>query len=82
MAITPLYTLSEIDAEISQAKLDLAAARKSLMTQFDGGGNSRRVERERVASLQTHLEWLQQQRANLQLGSAAGTQSHVGRPMR
>lgn len=80
MAITPLYTLSEIDTEIATAKKDLAAARRSLSSQFDGGGNSRRVQREQVKSLQEHLEWLQRQRAALQVGS--GPQSLVGVPAR
>ena len=80
MTVTPLYTADEIDAEIAQAKLDLAAARKALSTQITTGGTDRRIQREQVKSLQDHLGWLQQQRAGLQIGY--GAQSHVGRPAR
>lgn len=80
MALTPLYTIAEIDAEITQAKSDLAAARQALTRSIDAGGIRRQSERERVDVLQHHLEWLQSQRAALQIG--AGAQSHVGRPAR
>jgi len=80
MAITPLYTLAELEAEIAQAKQDLAAARKALQSHFEGGGNIRRLQREQVSSLQKHLEWLQQQRAALQ--TTPGAQSLIGRPAR
>lgn len=80
MAITPLYTLAELDTEIAQAKKDLAAARQALLSHFEGGGNIRRLQREQVASLQRHLEWLQQQRAAQQVGP--GVQSLTGRPAR
>jgi hypothetical protein len=81
MPITPLYTLAELDAEITQAKKDLASARQALLRQIDtGGGSSRRVQQDNIVNLQRHMEWLQQQRASLQIGP--GTQSIVGRPAR
>jgi hypothetical protein len=80
MTVTPLYSAAEIDAEIAQAKLDLASARKSLLTQISTGGTDRRVQREQVKALQEHLDWLQKQRAGLEIGH--GAQSHVGRPTR
>lgn len=87
MAITPLYTLAELDIEIAQAKLDLAAARQALIRSIDAGGIRRHSQREQVKNLQDHLGWLQQQRAALELsasgaGGGAGAQSHVGRPAR
>lgn len=81
MAITPLYTQAEIDAEITQAKQDLAAARRALFRQVDtGGGTGRRVQQDKIIDLQRHLEWLQQQRVSLQIGD--GPQSNIGRPAR
>lgn len=80
MALTPLYSATEIDAEITQAKLDLATARRALHSQISTGGTDRRLQRENVESLQNHLVWLQGQRAALQIGP--GAQSHVGRPVR
>lgn len=81
MAITPLYTLAELDSEIAQAKQDLSSARRALDRQITtGGGSSRRVQQDTIANLQRHLEWLQQQRTTLQVG--AGYQSIVGRPAR
>jgi len=80
MTVTPLYPAVEIDAEIAQAKLDLAAARRALSTQINTGGTDRRIQREQVKSLQDHLDWLQRQRTGLQVGH--GAQSHVGRPAR
>lgn len=81
MAITPLYTQAEIDAEITQAKKDLASARRALFRQIDtGGGTSRRVQQDRIVDLQKHLEWLQQQRVSLQTGH--GPQANIGRPAR
>ena len=56
MAITPLYTLAELDTEILQAKKDLAAARRSLSSQFEtAGGTNRRLQRDSVTALQNHL---------------------------
>lgn len=80
MAITPLYTASEIDAEIAQAKLDLAAARKAISYQIGNSVTQRQAQRDRVESLQKHLEWLQQQRASLETGH--GPQYVAGRPAR
>ena len=81
MAITPLYTQAEIDAEIIQAKQDLATARRALFRQVDtGGGTGRRVQQDNVKALQQHLDWLQQQRVALQTGD--GPQSNIGRPIR
>lgn len=71
---------AELDAEITQAKKDLAAARKSLSRQFSGGGGDYRVQRDQVSNLQNHLEWLQSQRAALEIGH--GCQSIVGVPAR
>lgn len=81
MPITPLYTLAELDAEIAQAKKDLASARRAVDRQITtGGGSSRRIQQDGITNLQKHLVWLQQQRAHLQIG--AGHQSLVGRPAR
>lgn len=80
MALTPLYTLAEIDAEITQAKTDLASARKALSSSFSSNGIDRRVQRDTVSTLQSHLTWLQGQRAALEIGP--GAQSVVGRPAR
>lgn len=80
MALTPLYTLAELDAEITQAKKDLATARTALSYQIEGGGVNRRFQREQVENLQKHLEWLQRQRASLEIG--CGPQAVVGRPAR
>jgi len=80
MALTPLYTATEIDAEIAQAKIDLAAARKAISRAIGTGISNRSSMRERVDVLQRHLEWLQSQRAALQIGP--GAQAHVGRPAR
>ena len=80
MALTPLYTAAEIAAEITQAKADLSTARKALLMEQSGSNGSRRVQHEQVKSLQDHLDWLQRQRAILEVGP--GAQSHVGRPAR
>lgn len=80
MALAPLYTADELDAEIVQAKADLAAARKATSFQLDTGVSSRRVQRDQVKALQDHLDWLQGLRASMQIGS--GAQAHVGRPAR
>lgn len=81
MAITPLYTLAEIDAEITQAKKDMASARRAIDRQITtGSGAGRRVQQDRIVELQNHLEWLQRQRVTLQIG--AGHQSVTGRPAR
>ncbi len=80
MALTPLYTQAEIDAEITQAKRDLASARQAISRSIGTGASNRASMRERVDVLQRHLEWLQGQRAALQIGP--GAQAHVGRPAR
>jgi bacterioferritin (cytochrome b1) len=80
MVLTPLYSAPELDVEISQAKLDLAAARRATLTQLDTSSISRRIQREQLKSLQDHLDWLQRQRAALQIGP--GIQYQVGRPTR
>jgi len=80
MSITPLYTAEEIDAEITQAKADLAAARKKLSYTVDPGGQRIQVQREQVKALQDHLVWLQEQRAQLTTGH--GPQSIQGRVFR
>ena len=81
MAITPLYTLSELDAEIAQAKKDLASARQAIDRQITNvAGSGRRIQQDNTANLQKHLEWLQKQRVYLQIG--AGAQATVGRPAR
>ncbi|MCK4620710.1 MAG: hypothetical protein KAT62_00705 [Desulfuromonadales bacterium] len=77
MSITPLYTIDEINTEISQAKLDLAAARKMLSY---SKGSQLQIEREKIASLQNHLTWLQGQR--MQLEGVTGPQSIQGRVYR
>ena len=74
MSITPLYTKEEIGAEITQAKQDLAAARKMLSY---SKGNHLQVEREKIAGLQGHLEWLQRQRMSLE--GVTGPQAVIGR---
>lgn len=80
MAITPLYTLEEINAEITQAKKDLASARRMLSYTKDSGGNQTRVQRENISALEEHLNWLQQQR--MQLEGVTGLQSVQGRVYR
>jgi hypothetical protein len=80
MSVTPLYNLEEINAEIAQAKKDLATAREALTRRIDTSGISRSSQRESVKNLQDHLVWLQSQRAALEIGP--GTQSVVGRPSR
>jgi len=80
MALTPLYTLTEIDAEIAQAKRDLALARQAITLSHGNGVNNQSSMRERVDVLQRHLEWLQSQRVALQIGP--GAQAQVGRPAR
>jgi len=80
MAITPLYSAAELDAEIIQAKADLATARKALSYKLDAGGSSRQFQRDNVKALQDHLVWLQGERSAQQLGG--GAQVHVGRPAR
>ena len=80
MSLTPLYTAAELDAEITQAKADLRTARQALSYQENSSGRTRQAERERVKALQDHLEWLQAQRAALQVGS--GPQAIVGRVYR
>ncbi|OHD24190.1 MAG: hypothetical protein A2Y38_24875 [Spirochaetes bacterium GWB1_59_5] len=80
MSITPLYTAAEIDAEITQAKLDLASARKALSSGLNSNGTDRRVQRDTVKNLQDHLNWLQGQRAALEIGH--GPQAVIGRPAR
>jgi len=74
MSITPLYSLDEINAEITQAKADLAAARR--MQSYAHNSRQREVQRERVKELQNHLEWMQQQR--MQIEGAPGLQSILG----
>jgi kynurenine formamidase len=74
MAITPLYDITEINTEIAQAKLDLAAARKQLSY---SKGDTLSVDREKVANLQNHLMWLQEQR--MQLEGVTGPQSIIAR---
>jgi len=56
MSITPLYTKEELDAEIAQAKKDLAAARRMLSYSRPGG---QQVHRERIAALRQELKDLQ-----------------------
>lgn len=80
MSITPLYSAAELDAEIAQAKIDLASARKTLSYQVDTGSSSRRAQRDQVTNLQNHLVWLQTQRAALEIGP--GPQAIIGRPAR
>lgn len=80
MPTTPLYTKDEIDAEIAQAKKDLATARHALSYSVDTGGSRRQAQRDQVKALQDHLVWLQQQR--VALGLKPGPQSIVGRVFR
>ena len=80
MSITPLYTIDEINTEIAQAKKDLSSARRMLSYDQQSGGSQRKVERERVASLEKHLMWLQNQR--MQLQGCVGPQSVQGRVYR
>lgn len=62
----PLYTAEELDAEIAQAKLDLAKARRALQTSIDTGGGSRRqVQRDTVKAIQDNLAWLESERQKL-----------------
>lgn len=77
MAITPLYTPVELDAEIAQAKRDLSAARRALSHASGEGASRRQTQREQVESLQRHLEWLQAQRVSAAVGS--GVQFVTGR---
>jgi hypothetical protein len=74
MTITPLYTLDEINAEIVQAKADMSAARKMLSY---SKGSQVQVERDKIANLQAHLEWLQSQRMSLE--GVTGPQSIIAR---
>lgn len=77
MAITPLWTKEELDAEIAQAKKDLAAARKMLSYERPGG---QQVQRERVKALREELNTLQEER--MQMEGVTGPQSVQGRVYR
>jgi len=80
MAITPLFTAAELDAQITaykQALLDLASGKS---VRLSTGGSDRQFTSEDAPEIRKTLEWLQNERANLQIGS--GPQFLPARPRR
>jgi len=70
MPITPLFTTEELDTQISafkQAMLDLASGKR---VRINSGGTDREVTSEDLPQLRKQLEWLQDERVKLQIGSA------------
>lgn len=82
MAITPLYSKTELDALISaykQAEMKLASGTAEYT--IDVGGSRRTVRRRDLAEVRQALQYYQSQRMALE-GAAAGHQILVGRPAR
>lgn len=80
MAITPLFTTAELDTQIAafkQALLDLAGGKS---VRLSSGGSDRLLTSEDAPEIRKTLEWLQGERAKLELGS--GPQFLPGRPRR
>ncbi len=80
MTLTPLFTAAELTAQIAaykQALLDLAAGKAATV---DTGGVRRSFEAHETDKVLGVLEFLQNQRAALELGS--GPQVLTGRPRR
>ena len=81
MAITPLYTYSELDTLIAvykQAEISLASGVAEYT--LDLGGSRRTVRRRDLAEVRQALQYYQGQRVLLATGS--GPQVLVGRPAR
>jgi hypothetical protein len=81
MAITPLFTTAELDTQIAaykQALLDLAGGKSVRLA--TSGGSDRLWTSEDVVELRNTLEWLQNERVKLSVGSAP--QFLPGRPRR
>ena len=74
MSITPPFTLEEINAEIAQAKADMAATRR--MVSYSKGSQLQ-IEREKLAGQQKHFEWLLRFRMSLE--GVTGPQSIISR---
>jgi hypothetical protein len=80
MAITPLFTTTELDAQIAawkQALLDIASGKS---VRLAAGGSDRLWTSEDTPEIRKTLEWLQAERVKLEVGSAP--QFLPGRPRR
>ena len=80
MAITPLYTIEELNTEIAAWKLCLAALRAGKSYTFQSGGSQQSYTANDIDTVQKTLLWFQRQRAELEGGSAS--QVVIGRPQR
>ncbi len=80
MTITPLFTAAELDQDIAAFKAALRALASAKSVTVTTGGGSRSFTREDLPEIRRTLDYLQQQRASLQLPS--GPQALVGRVSR
>jgi hypothetical protein len=80
MSITPLFSETELDSQISAYKkaLTALASAQSYVMEFDG--ERRQLNRADLPEIRRTLEWLQGQRATNAIGS--GPQSFAGRVFR
>lgn len=66
-----IYTLAELDAEISAFKKGLTALATAEMYKIESNGSSRTLQRSKMAEYRDHLSWLESQRATMTGGTAA-----------
>lgn len=82
MAITPLYTIAELDTKIARWKAieDAIGVNGSAETTINGV--TRRWTARNIPEITAQLERLQNERVKLQSGAGNGPQLIVGRPYR
>lgn len=82
MAITPLYTLDEINAEITTWKAAFTALSAGKNYTISTGSSSQSFTANDIEIVWNQLQRFQAIRAQLEGGTAGSTQMLIGRPLR